>query len=283
MYFLVISLILFFSFACVYAEELNEKKEVDVETSEKEKPEKQEKPDKQHKPEKPEKIEPPSNEIKPETEIPSEKPKIEDKEKITESIKPESAAKDEVGSDFGGVFGAISVDGKTYFMMSILLELTYGKFGLGFDIRLLWNDDGIRDDEWKDWKKILPNTFHHIRYGQKGEEFYAKLGVIDSATLGHGFIMRRYSNLEPSAFARKWGTEFDFFIPGAGLGFESVTNDVTFTRLVGARTYYELLSSPLPVIIGATGVLDRDPAKDKLILQAGNIIDAPSVLILMSG
>ena len=58
----------------------------------------------------------------------------------------------------------------------------------------LWNDDGIRDNEWKDGKTIFTNTFHHIRYGKKGEDLYAKLGVLDSVTLGHGFIMRRYSN-----------------------------------------------------------------------------------------
>ncbi|MEK6645915.1 MAG: hypothetical protein AABY84_04475 [Candidatus Firestonebacteria bacterium] len=260
------------------------------------------KPDKQEKPAKPEKpdtdkgkphleeitpteetkptqpgtqVEPPKIPETSKEQIPSEGVKPEEQSKITEK----AGEKEEgMGTDWGGVFGAISVDGKTYFMTSLLLELTYEKLGVGFDIRLLWNDDGIRDNEWKDGKTIFTNTFHHIRYGKKGEDLYAKLGVLDSVTLGHGFIMRRYSNLEPTAFARKWGTEFDFFLSDINFGVETITNDVAWTRIIGGRSYYKLLSSPFPVFIGATAVWDREPAKDKLMrLANGDIVNVSSV------
>lgn|GEM_PF-2571490 len=178
--------------------------------------------------------------------------------------KPASKEGEGLTTSWGGMFGAVSVDGTTYFMLSILMELAYEPWGVGFDVRLLWNDkDGVRKEEWKDWKKVLTNTFRYIRYNHKGDDLYAKLGVIDNATLGHGFIMRRYSNLQPTAFTRKWGTEFDLFVPGVGVGFESVTNDVMYTRVVGTRAFYRLPMLPLPVHVGGTYVWDRSPAKDK--------------------
>ena len=84
--------------------------------------------------------------------------------------------------------------------------------------------------------------------------------------------------MEPTAFARKWGTEFDFFLSDINFGVETITNDVAWTRIIGGRSYYKLLSSPFPVFIGATAVWDREPAKDKLMrLANGDIVNVSSV------
>lgn len=164
-----------------------------------------------------------------------------------------------LGENFGGTFGAVSVDGKTYYMLSLMLELTLGKFGAGFDVRLLWNDDGIKEDDWNDWKKSIASMFKYVRYGLKGEEFYAKLGIIDNASLGHGFLMRRYSNVDVDLYKRTFGTELDFNLGGAGI--ETVTNDIMWERLLGARAYLDVI--PSLVHIGVTGIYDYNPAKDK--------------------
>jgi len=181
--------------------------------------------------------------------------------------KPEEkkqAPKEEgLGENFGGAFGAVSVDGKTYYMLSILFELTFAKLGVGFDVRLLWDDNGIKEDDWQNWQKSLQNTFKYVRYGLKGDEFYAKLGIIDSATLGHGFIMRRYSNVGIDLYNRKFGTELDVNLGEVGL--ETVTNDIMWERLIGARAYLNIIPNFLK--IGGTVVYDNNPAKDKFAID----------------
>ncbi|MEK6646774.1 MAG: hypothetical protein AABY84_08905 [Candidatus Firestonebacteria bacterium] len=172
----------------------------------------------------------------------------------------------EPGMEYGGAFGALSVDGKMYYMFAFRPEITFWKFGLGLEFRLLWNDDGMRENDY-----TLPNIFRYIRYGHKNEApVYAKLGVLDSAILGHGFLMRNYSNQSITAFDRIWGTEFDVYLGAAGI--ETVTNDIRNTRLIGGRAYYKPLeSSGLFLIdgltIGGTYIIDRDPAKGKIVTK----------------
>ena len=58
-----------------------------------------------------------------------------------------------------------------------------------------------------------------FRYGLKNDPFYARLGALDYATLGHGSIMYMYNN-RPSYDSRKIGLEFD--VDFTTFGFESV-------------------------------------------------------------
>lgn len=201
----------------------------------------------------------------PPVEEPAKQPAPETVTPPSKTEEKKQAPKEEgLGENFGGAFGAVSVDGKTYYMMSVLFELTFAKFGVGFDVRLLWDDDGIKEDEWQNWQKSLQNMFKYVRYGLKGEEFYAKLGIIDSATLGHGFIMRRYSNVGIDLYNRKFGTEIDVNLGGFGL--ETVTNDIMWERLVGARAYIDIIPNLLKV--GGSCVYDTNPAKDKVAVDS---------------
>ncbi len=157
-------------------------------------------------------------------------------------------------------FGAVSVDGKTYYMMSFGYDLALGKFGLGVDVRLLWNDDGIKQDDWNNLSKSLENMFKYVRYGHKGEDIYMKVGIINEASLGHGFLVRRYSNVGIDVYTRRFGTEFDLNFGSFGL--ETITNDVAWERFGAGRVYMNLVPKFLQV--GVTGVYDANPAKDKL-------------------
>ncbi len=168
-----------------------------------------------------------------------------------------------VNSGFDGTFGAVSIDGKMYYMLAFLYELGIDKFAAGFDVRLTWNDDGLKKDDWNDWQKAISNMFRYIRYGQKGDSFYAKLGILDNSTLGHGFIMRRYSNIGADLYTRRFGTELD--VNFGGFGIETVTNDINWERLVGGRLYLKLIPEFLE--IGATVVYDKDPTFGKYTLD----------------
>ncbi|MEI7905249.1 MAG: FecR family protein [Candidatus Firestonebacteria bacterium] len=191
----------------------------------------------------------------------------------TETPKVEPAKGPEAGGNFGGTFGAVSVNGKTYYMMSMLYEFTLGKFGAGFDLRLLWNDDGIKQDDWDNWQHSLENMFRYVRYGQRGDDLYIKLGVISESTLGHGFIVRRYCNVGIDIYTRKFGSEFDLnFGP---FGFESVTNNVAWERFYAGRVFLNIIPGFLQA--GVTGAYDAEPAKDKFVSAGGVVTPMPSV------
>lgn len=170
---------------------------------------------------------------------------------------PESAGGD---SGFGGSFGAVSIDGKTYYMMSVLYDLALGKFGIGFDVRLLWNDDGIKEDDWSNLQRSLQSMFKYVRYGVKGEPVYIKLGILDNSLIGHGFMVRRYSNIGVDIYNRIFGAELD--IKQGAFGFEGLCNDISWGRLYAGRVYMDILPNFLQA--GVTGVYDYNPAKGKV-------------------
>ena len=204
----------------------------------------------------------------------TEEPKKEEKKNTDTAVAPPKEEKktyEKGGDGLGGSFGAVSVDGKTYYMMSVLFELTLGKFGAGFDMRLLWNDDGIKEDDWQNWQKSLQSIFKYVRYGVKGEPVYLKLGVLDDSTLGHGFLVIRYSNIGVDIYKRVFGLELD--IKEGAFGFEGLCNDVSWGRLYAGRLYYDILPN---LQAGLTGVYDYNPAKDKYNLSGLNKIYLPA-------
>jgi hypothetical protein len=95
----------------------------------------------------------------------------------------------------------------------------------------------------------------------KNDPFYARLGALDYATLGHGSIMYLYNN-RPSFDSRKIGLEFD--VDFNTFGFESVYGSFGEAGVAGLRGYLRpLLMTTLadvPIIgkleLGASYVSD---------------------------
>lgn len=172
-------------------------------------------------------------------------------------VAPDTTAKVSVE----GAAGAVSVDGKTYFMVAVRPELAFGQIGLGLDLRILWNDDGLRKEDWDELRDVA-NFIRYIRYGKKSEGVYMRLGVLDDTTLGYGLTVRRYSNMIPTAFDKTFG--MDMSLDGGFLGVEGFGNDVATWRLFGGRVFMRPLNgSGIPVFdttqIGVYAVKDRDP------------------------
>jgi len=190
-----------------------------------------------------------------------EEPKKEEEKKTPEAMVENPANAGSAGDNFNGTFGAVSIDGKTYYMMSLFYELTLGKFGAGFDVRLLWDDSGIKEDEWRDWQRSVQNMFKYVRYGVKGEPLYIKLGVLDNSTIGHGFLVRRYSNIGIDLYKRTFGLELD--IKQGMVGVEGLTNDILDRRLYAGRLYVDLIPNFLQA--GLSGAYDFNPADNKFI------------------
>lgn len=164
---------------------------------------------------------------------------------------------------FTGALGMTVIDDQTFFTINLRPDIGIGKFGVGLNVNLLYNtkNGAIRSEDWNesyDWARLI----RYVRYGYKRENFYTRVGTLDAARLGHGFIMNYYTN-EASYDKRKIGLEFDMDFGTAG--FETVTNNLGRFEVFGARAYARPLQPyiDIPLIkdltFGATYVTDVDP------------------------
>jgi hypothetical protein len=168
----------------------------------------------------------------------------------------------EGGLIMGGV-GLTKIDDQTYFSINFRPELAFGKIGVGLNVNLLYDTDTghIRSKDWDtgyDYFRLI----RYIRYGYKWDKVYARVGTLDAARLGHGFILNYYTN-EASYDNRKIGLAFD--LDFGRFGFETVTSNLGRAELVGGRVYYRPLLGvvTIPIIknfaVGATYGRDFDP------------------------
>jgi hypothetical protein len=164
--------------------------------------------------------------------------------------------------------------------ITIAPDLAIGKFGIGLDLdfhfRFTGGDDGatpeFRTADWvpETWADVLPlylPKFQYIRWGFKGDPLYIKLGSINDALLGNGFIMGYYSNTLFQPDQRFFGMAFDldgelFNFPYIGL--ETFAGNLAVFDVFGTRLYTRPLAFlDVPIIknlqIGGTFAMDRDP------------------------
>jgi len=164
---------------------------------------------------------------------------------------------------FAGALGMTVIDDDTYFTINLTPDIAFGKFGVGLNINLLYNtkSGAIRSVDWDesyDWARLI----RYLRYGHKRDNVYARIGTLDAARLGHGFLMNYYTN-EASFDQRKIGLAFDMDFGTAG--FETVTNNLGRFEVFGARAYARPLRPyiDIPLVkdltFGATYITDVDP------------------------
>lgn len=182
---------------------------------------------------------------------------------ISSNVLAQLPFEDEEANTFEGGFGITWIDDTPYTTFSITPDLTFGKFGVGLNIELLFNNqDGFkfRKTGWDKGAGIL-RAIRYLRYGHKYDPVYARIGSIDAATLGHGLLMWYYTN-QANYDQRKIGLEFDLDFDE--YGFESVISNFGNAEIYGGRVYYRpLVSSEIPIVsnleVGASFVTDRDP------------------------
>ncbi|MDA0986450.1 MAG: hypothetical protein O3A55_02445 [Bacteroidetes bacterium] len=152
------------------------------------------------------------------------------------------------GGSFEGGLGFASIGDQTYYQLSLAPEFAIGKFGIGLDVNLLIN---TKDNSFV-WKEMQRGRFlRYLRWGNKGDDLYARLGILDYARLGNGTIMYLYKN-SPSISDRKIGMELDYNFGKFGL--ETVYSDFAFQGVIGTRGYVKPLQftalAATPVIGG---------------------------------
>ena len=143
---------------------------------------------------------------------------------------------------FDSGLGVTWINGVSYMTVSLSPEFTFGKFGLGLRIDLLFNTEDnfkFRTVGWEDASSIT-RAVRYIRYAHKGDPFYLRLGSLMAARLGHGFQMWYYSN-EAEYDNRKFGVALDLDLGLVGV--ESVTSSLAKLEIIGGRLYFRPLRS----------------------------------------
>lgn len=167
--------------------------------------------------------------------------------------------------------GTIVYNGTTYQTLSLKPDLAFGKFGIGLDIFLMFDQDfNIVPDNWDSFADWM-NKILYIRYGLKGEQLYTQIGMFKNVTLGHGLIMYSYTNMLYFPEIRKLGFELD--LDGAifnfpYLGFESFIDNLLDPDIMAFRLYSRpLMFLDIPIIsamkVGVSYAIDTDPMETK--------------------
>ncbi|MEN9839202.1 MAG: hypothetical protein RL177_681 [Bacteroidota bacterium] len=167
-----------------------------------------------------------------------------------------AAAKSAVGGNLGMTF----VDGEAFYLINFNPELALGKVGLGLDVNLRFTTDGQVDTQDLTASKIL----RYVRYGSKGDSFYGRVGLLDYARLGNGFVLGNYKNTA-SYELRRVGLELDLGMENLGL--ETVLSDVGAPSVLGMRAHVRPLKftpmGAIPIVgnlvAGATYATDLHP------------------------
>ncbi|MBU1100468.1 MAG: hypothetical protein KKA84_08705 [Bacteroidetes bacterium] len=163
----------------------------------------------------------------------------------------------------GGGMGVTWIDGAPHYAVHIFPDFSFGNWGFGLDLNLEFTAEGkLRTENFNEFSDYL-NIIRYLRYGQKGDPLYARLGSLDYATLGHGSIMYMYNN-SPSWDTKKAGLEFD--VDFNTFGFESVYGNFAQAGVMGLRGYLRPLQltelRDIPILgnleVGATIVSDFD-------------------------
>ena len=194
-----------------------------------------------------------------------------------------SRAMERIGEVVGLESGAVTVGGETYAKLVVQPTFAVGDLEAAlylpavyqrnlFDPTTYYRPKG--NNEWsfgsdQDWEEEpleatadlftdLALKLRYLRYGERRDPLYLRLGNLSSMTLGHGLLMRNYANDVDFPAVRRIG--FNGGVDTGGFGFETAVNDLTEPEIVGARVFFRPLQRT--AALGLSAVADFDPAGD---------------------
>ncbi len=198
-------------------------------------------------------------------EIPIEAPEVIEEEEEVEAGDSSSSGPFNMG---GGV-GSVMLGEETYTQIRLMPELTFGKFGLGLDIDLMIDSNGdVRTEDWDSFEDFV-NKIYYLRYGMRGDAFYGRLGGFKSYTLGHGLVMKDYSNMLRYPEYKQIGIQLGGKLPVVGMTAELFTANAVKNEILGGRlTIQPLINTSIPLfsklVFGGTVARDRNQVKGLL-------------------
>ncbi len=166
-------------------------------------------------------------------------------------------------STLAGGLGMTWIDGRPYTTFTIAPDISLGKFGIGIYLQLLLDNQNqftLRKDEYQGGAGIL-RAIRYIRYGRKYDPFYVRVGMLEMASLGNGFLMWNYNN-GSNYDKRKIGLALDADL--GTFGFETVASNLNTLELVGANVFVRPFRFFMPealllkdIRVYSTFVMDR--------------------------
>lgn len=160
----------------------------------------------------------------------------------------------ESGVGMGGMVGSVTIGNQTYSQIRLMPEVTFWKFGFGLDIDLLIDAEGnVRSEDW-DEARDLVNKIYYIRFAQRGDPIYGRIGGFPFYTLGHGLIMKNYSNMLLYPNKRNTGLMIGFNTPlPLKPGAEVFTSNLEKNQILAAEAHFMPLSiSDIPILSNIT-------------------------------
>ena len=230
-------------------EDSEEETEEEAEEEESEEPEETE-------PEPEEEVEEADEEPEPE----ETEPEPEEQPEAPEETSPETPPEPEGPFNMGLGVGSVTIDGVLYNQLALRPEFNIGKLGIGLDLALYIDNEGnIRQNEWdvKNDPSVILDKIQYLRWGQKEDPFWVKLGSLDNVTLGYGGLLMGYSNMMEFPSVRQLGinTGVNFGNFGTELFMSNLKDFSRGGTLLGLRGSYKV-SKAFPLTIGANFVMD---------------------------
>ena len=144
-----------------------------------------------------------------------------------------------------GSFGAATINGKIYNQISFRPEIRYKKLGVGLDINFYIDENGdiyegnwLLDDSNSIFQTVM-DKIYYVRWGNKYDNFYFRVGALESVTLGYGSLVDRYSNAIEYPQIKKLG--MDLIYGTDKFKFEFVHSNFKMNpALVGANLKYNM-------------------------------------------
>ncbi|MDP8201404.1 MAG: FecR family protein, partial [Candidatus Tenebribacter burtonii] len=171
--------------------------------------------------------------------------------------------------NMGGGVGSVMLGDEIYTQIRLMPEITLGKFGLGLDVDLLIDSNGnVRKEDWDDFEDYV-NKIYYLRYGERGDTFFGRLGGFKSYTLGHGLVMKDYSNMLRYPEHKQIGIQLGGNLPVAGMTAEIFTANAVKNEILGGRLTIKPLSNMdisllNNLVLGGTVAHDRNQIKGLL-------------------
>lgn len=199
--------------------------------------------------------------------------------------------------------GSVTIGDDTYAQVVFQPNVQLGRLNLGLYLPITYNEnlfdpnDWYRpagNDEWsfgtdQDWENDpvtaaldvwndVSLKIRSLEFGERGDNFFLKLGSLDNFTVGQGLLMRNYANDADFPAVRRLG--FNLGIDGAKFGFESLVNDLRDPTIYGGRIYIKPagtgsdIVSPLETALGLSSVVDLGPASNLNVGTLGSSFQA---------
>ncbi len=128
--------------------------------------------------------------------------------------------------------GVVTVDDEQWTRVAFMVDVPIWRFGLGLDIELFMDSEGgFSNKGWEfskdQWSETLLRKIRYIRFNHEGDPFFAKFGGLSSVTMGHGFIVDRFSNMLYYPDERQLGLRLDLNdISPIGITLQTMIADV---------------------------------------------------------